>query len=76
METTNATIIPTKRTTTSSLSNFIPNFINFNKLAPNITGTAKKNVNSAATVRDIPIRSPPIIVAPEREVPGNTAAIS
>ena len=33
-------------------------------------------VNSAAVVRDTPINSAPMMVAPEREVPGKTAAIS
>ena len=42
IETTKATTIPTKRTAISSLSKAMPNFINFKKLAPNITGTAKK----------------------------------
>ena len=53
-----------------------PNLTNFNKLAPNITGIAKKKVNSAATVRLTPINKAPTIVAPERDVPGNTAAIN
>ena len=33
-------------------------------------------MNSAAMVLSIPIRSPPMIVEPERDVPGSTAAIS
>ena len=53
-----------------------PNFNNLSKLAPSMTGTARKNVNSAATVLETPIKSAPRIVAPERDVPGNTAAIS
>ena len=53
-----------------------PNLINFNKLAPNITGIAKKKVNSAATVRLTPINKAPTIVAPDREVPGKIAAIN
>ena len=41
-----------------------------------MTGMARKKVNSAATLLDTPIRSAPTIVAPEREVPGNIAAIN
>ena len=53
-----------------------PNFTIFNRLAPNMTGIARKNVNSAATVLDTPIIKAPTIVAPERDVPGKIAAIS
>ena len=35
-----------------------------------ITGTARKNVNSAAATLETPINNAPIIVEPEREVPG------
>jgi len=35
-----------------------------------MTGMARKNVNSAATVREQPRMRPPMIVEPEREVPG------
>ena len=37
---------------------------------------ARKNVYSAATVLDTPIKRAPTMVAPERDVPGKTAAIS
>ena len=37
---------------------------------------AKKNVNSADIYLEHPISIAPIIVAPERDVPGNTAAIN
>ena len=47
-----------------------PNFNIFMALNPNITGTAKKNVNSAAATLDTPIISEPTIVEPERDVPG------
>lgn len=47
-----------------------PNFKSFIKLSPNITGTARKNVNSAAATLDTPISNEPIIVEPERDVPG------
>ena len=41
-----------------------------------MTGIAKKKVNSVATVRETPKIKAPTIVAPERDVPGNTAAIN
>ena len=47
-----------------------PNLISFIKLKPNITGTARKNVNSAAATLETPIIRAPIIVDPERDVPG------
>ena len=43
------------------------------RLAPNITGIAKKKVNSAATVLDTPKSRAPTIVAPDLDVPGNIA---
>ena len=39
-------------------------------LTPNITGIARKNENSAATVLDVPNKIAPKIVAPDRDVPG------
>ena len=53
-----------------------PNLTNLNRAAPNMTGIAKKKVNSVATVRETPKIKAPTIVAPERDVPGNTAAIN
>ena len=47
-----------------------PNFLSFNKLAPNITGIDIKNENSAAKLLESPRISAPIIVAPDLEVPG------
>lgn len=47
---------------------------NFKTLAPAMTGIARTNVNSAAAGLDIPMMMPPMIVAPEREVPGKIAA--
>ena len=76
MDTTNDTIIPVRRTASSLPEKWKPNFTSLRRLAPNIVGTARKNVNSAATGLAIPIRSAPTIVAPEREVPGKRAAIS
>ena len=52
------------------------NLTNLSNDAPNITGIAKKKVNSAATVLDTPSNNAPTIVAPDLEVPGNIAAIN
>ena len=38
-----------------------------------MVGIARKKVYSAATVLEVPSRIPPMIVAPERDVPGMTA---
>ena len=65
---------PTISIINSWLVNTKPNFNNFNKLAPNITGIAKKNVNSAAISLDVPINIPPNIVAPDLDVPGINAS--
>lgn len=70
MDTANATTTPITKISNSVLVNEIPNFIILIALKPNITGTARKNVNSAAATLDTPINSAPTIVAPEREVPG------
>ena len=76
MDTINAEAMPVTRIVNSFPENANPNLTSFKRLAPNITGIARKKVNSAATVLDTPIRSAPKMVAPEREVPGKTAAIS
>ena len=39
-----------------------------------MVGIARKNENSVAALRDSPNSSPPMIVAPERETPGNIAS--
>ena len=70
------TAVPNNKTNASIAVKLNPNFTSFSKLAPNIVGIAKKNVNSAATVLDNPMAIPPKIVAPERDVPGNIAAIT
>ena len=64
IETTNATNIPTNNTISSNPLITKPNLINLSKLAPNITGIAKKKVNSAATSLETPINNAPNIVAP------------
>ena len=66
----NATIIPKSKQISSSKVNKSPNFFSFKRLAPNIIGIARKKVNSVAAARDTPKIIPPIIVDPDREVPG------
>ena len=41
-------------------------------LAPNMTGIARKNVNLDATERVQPSNRPPMMVEPERDVPGTS----
>ena len=41
-----------------------------------MVGSAKKNEYSVATRRSIPTRRPPMMVAPEREMPGKTRSIA
>ena len=72
IETTNATTIPITRISTSVPVNPKPNFTIFRRLAPNITGIPRKKVNSAATVREVPTRIPPMMVEPDLDVPGIT----
>ena len=76
IDTKNETIIPTINIISSMLVNPNPNLTSFNKLAPNIVGIAKQNVNSAAFALDNPISNPPMMVAPDLDVPGKIAAIS
>lgn len=75
-DTINATAVPIRRSISSRLVKSNPNFTTFRRLAPNITGIARKNVYSAATVLETPISNAPTMVAPEREVPGKIAAIN
>ena len=75
-DTKKATTMATKSTANSVPVNARPNFTILSRLAPNITGMAKKKVNSAATGLAMPISRAPTMVAPERDVPGNTAAIT
>ena len=72
-DTKNATMQPTINIVASIPVNPPPsirNFKIFSPLAPNITGIARKNVNSAATYLETPINKAPRMVAPERDVPG------
>lgn len=69
----NETTIPTNKIGNCMPTKALPclkNIKNFNKLAPNIVGIAKKNENSVETKREAPKSIAPRIVAPEREVPG------
>lgn len=70
IDTANATTIPKISTASSEPVKASPNLSSLSKLAPNITGIARKKVNSAANSLEVPIMIPPIIVEPEREVPG------
>ena len=72
-DTTNATPQPTPRMAASGELRALParkNFTRRSALAPNMTGMARKNVNSATAVREQPRMRPPMMVEPEREVPG------
>ena len=70
METRNATAIPVNKMLHSNPVKENPNLMIFIALAPNITGIAKKNENSAATILEVPKKIAPKIVEPERDVPG------
>ena len=72
IETKNATTTPVTSVRTSAGVNVKPNFTSFSRLAPNITGIARKKVNSAATHQELPTTKPPKILQPERDVPGIT----
>ena len=76
IEETKAVIKPTNIIQISVVEKTKPNFNNLNKAAPNMTGIAKKKVNSAATVLETPKIKAPTMVAPERDVPGKIAAIN
>ena len=69
-DTANATAIPRTRASSSALVKSNPNFNSLKALAPSIVGTARKKVNSAAATRETPMSKAPIIVAPDRYVPG------
>lgn len=75
-ETAKAETRPTISTEISKAEKDIPNLTSFKALAPNITGTARKNVYSAAAALETPRSKAPTIVAPLLEVPGKTAAMS
>ena len=72
-ETTKATMQPTPRMAISLVPK-VPPLIKYltslSALAPNMTGMARKNVNLDATERVQPSSRPPMMVEPERDVPG------
>ena len=70
MDTTNATTIPKIRIMSSLAVKWKPNLISFKRLAPAMIGMLIKKENSVATVREVPTSIPPMMVEPEREVPG------
>ena len=75
-ETTNAITIPSAIAEICGTVIAPPPRINFRilyPLAPIIVGMARKKVNSAAAVLESPKIYAPIIVTPEREVPGTAA---
>ena len=74
-DTTKATTRPTPMMAHSSATMVLPastNFTILSRLAPNMTGIARKNVKRVATERDVPRSRPPMMVEPEREVPGTS----
>ena len=76
-DTKNADNIPKIKIKNSVIEKFNPTFNTYFKnlkpLAPNITGIARKNEYSVATFLEAPNALAPIIVAPERDVPGINA---
>ena len=78
IETTKAVISPVASTASSVALIAKPSsatyFTHFNSPQPNITGIARKNVNSAAAVLEQPHSMPPMMVDPDRDVPGIIAS--
>lgn len=74
VETTKATIQARNNINSSEPDSMLEYLKTLRRLAPSITGIASIKVNSTATGLAIPIRSAPIIVAPDLDVPGNIAA--
>ena len=72
-DTKKATAQPTSSIEISVILKTNPYFSIFKKLAPNIIGIAKKNVNSEANTLDAPNANAPIIVDPDLDVPGINA---
>ncbi len=69
-ETRKATAAPVSSTAHSAPVKAKPTFQSRRKLAPSITGMARKKENSEATFREQPRMDAPRMVEPEREVPG------
>ena len=70
IETTKDIIIPAARIINSVPVKEKPYLKSLSAEAPNITGTARQKLNSAAAVRERPSNIAPSMVEPEREVPG------
>ena len=75
MDTRKATTTPIRSSSASFGAKWNPNLTSFARLAQSITGIASRNVNSTASFLENPIKSIAMIVIPDLEVPGNTAAI-
>lgn len=76
MDVIKADTVPNINDKASLSANTNPNLNSLRKLAPNITGTDIKNVNSVLFSLDIPSKRAVIIVIPDLDVPGNIAAIT
>ena len=74
-ETKKAVKDPIQRIKISLAVKLKPNLRSFIKEAPAIVGMPMKKQNSAAVVLSKPNNSAPIMVAPEREVPGTRERI-
>src|SRR5690606_31622180 len=68
---TNALMKPTIKNGSASIVKYCQFFSNERKLAPAMIGTAMMKVKSDADRWLMPNRTPPEIVAPEREKPGH-----
>ena len=69
-DTTKAVAVPMMRISSSVDVKLKPNLRSLMREAPAIVGMPMKKQNSAAVVLSSPRRRAPIIVAPERDVPG------
>ena len=69
-ETKKAVSVPRIKMISSELVKLRPNLSSLIKEAPAMVGMPMKKQNSAAVVRSRPKRRAPMMVAPEREVPG------
>lgn len=74
-ETKKAVNVPMQRVRSSVEVNLKPNLRSLIREAPAMVGMPMKKQNSAAVVLSKPNSRAPIIVAPEREVPGTRERI-
>ena len=75
-DTKNALIQPNRSMNTCEKVKARGYFRSFIKDAPAMTGIASSKVNSTAVLLEIPNKSEAMIVAPDLDTPGNTAANS